>query len=184
MGGPRRPETARRARSAASRAGGDGRSTGAAGARTPPEPAAPHGAQAAALPVTAPVRRRATTGACAARAAAGDRLARLVERPLIGRWRLRRFDAQGGRHGRRRPPARQPLGERHELRALRGLVARARSPARTSSTSSGSTGCRSAGRTATRSTRSFGRRAAAARPRRIPANGEGCSAGADRRRRS
>ncbi len=55
---------------------------------------------------------------------AGDRVARLVERPFIDRQWLRRIDADGRRRRRRRHPAGQPIGQRAELRPLCRLVAR------------------------------------------------------------
>ena len=108
-----------------------------------------------------------------------DRLARLDERPVDGRRRLRPDpDADGRRRGGRRAATRQSVGDRAQLRPLRGLVARARSPGPTSSTSNGSTGWRSVGPTATRSTDSSGRPVGDGAPRSTTTDGV-CSGGAD-----
>ena len=112
MGGARRA----RARAAYDRERDVGRRPGARGARRPTwRPAARDR-----------VRRRAAE--CRADRSrprpAGDRVARLDERPIDGRRWLRPVDAQRRWHGCRRPAAGQPIRQRPELRSLCRLVPR------------------------------------------------------------
>ena len=155
---------------------GRGPSGGRPAAVAEPAPRAPQGL-AAAVALEPPAR--AATPRALPHPAARDRLARLDQRSLVRRRRLRPVDADGGRRRRGRSAAGQPLRQPPDVRSLHRLVAGRDRARPTSSTSSGSTGCRSDGRIATRSTPSSDAPGDGARPRSSPRSDAASSAGAD-----